>query len=206
MDTDYYYTIQTEGFGEFKDRGSKFLGYSFNVNSKEDINAVLESVKEKHPKARHVCYAYKLGQDGKNFRMNDDGEPSGTAGKPILGRIERLGLSDTLVAVVRYFGGVKLGTSGLIKAYRSAAQIALDNSKTEVKTIDRLIKIVFAYRDQGKILHLVNELGGKVVAKDFSDSVNLSISIRKSKAERLILNLAQFPSISITESTTGFQE
>ena len=139
---DTYNTITAASEGLFTDRGSKFIAYAFPIKSEEEIKEYLEEIKKEHWKARHHCYAWRLGIDGNTYRANDDGEPSGTAGKPILGQLDSFEITDTLVVVVRYFGGTKLGVGGLINAYKSAAIDALQQVEIISKTIDNYYKIV----------------------------------------------------------------
>jgi len=134
---DQYQTIFESSIGEFKDRGSKFIAYAYPVYTEKDWQKHLEEVKKLHFKARHHCYAYRLGLDGNQFRANDDGEPSGTAGRPILGQIDSFGLTNVFVVVVRYFGGTKLGTSGLINAYRESTATAFRNAQIIEKTVEK---------------------------------------------------------------------
>jgi uncharacterized YigZ family protein len=143
---DHYKTIAGPSTGEFKDRGSKFFAYAFPVFTEEEWQEELEAVKKEHFKARHHCYAYRLGVDQNNFRANDDGEPSGTAGRPILGQIDSFELTNVLIIVVRYFGGTKLGTSGLINAYKLSAAAALDNATIEERLIEDVYTLGFRLR------------------------------------------------------------
>ncbi|MEL6143513.1 MAG: YigZ family protein, partial [Bacteroidota bacterium] len=149
---DTYSIISSFGAGEFKDRGSKFLGFAHPASSPEEALAKVEEYHKLHHKARHWCYAYRLGPDQNRFRANDDGEPSGTAGRPILGQIDKLGVSDVVVIVVRYFGGVKLGTSGLINAYREAAALALAEAQIGEKVLSQLLQVRFTYELMGKVI------------------------------------------------------
>lgn len=143
MDT--YLTIEVTSLGEYKEKGSKFLAYAYFVSNENDIKEKLDLLKKEHFKATHHCYAYRLGTDGKNYRANDDGEPSGTAGRPILGQIDSFGLTNLLIVVVRYYGGTKLGTSGLINAYRESAKEALTNAEKIEKIIESQLECSLAY-------------------------------------------------------------
>jgi uncharacterized YigZ family protein len=142
---DTYNTINATSKGLFTDRGSKFIAYAYPIQSEEEIKEYLEILKKEHWKAGHHCYAWRLGTDGNTHRANDDGEPSGTAGKPILGQLDSFEITDTLVVVIRYFGGTKLGVGGLINAYKSAAIDALKQVEIISKTIDNYYKIVYDY-------------------------------------------------------------
>ena len=136
---DYYNTIEKTASTEFKDRGSKFIAYAFPIQSVADFKTKLDEIRKEHPKATHHCFAYRLGTDGNNFRVNDDGEPSGTAGRPILGQIDSKNLTDLLVIVVRYFGGTLLGVAGLINAYKSSAALVLQLTPVISKAIEVIL-------------------------------------------------------------------
>ncbi|MDP5120083.1 MAG: YigZ family protein, partial [Spirosomaceae bacterium] len=152
---DAYKTISKPTEGEFRDRGSKFIAYAFEVKDEEEIKERLEEVKSIHPKARHYCYAYQLGLDDDRYRANDDGEPNGSAGLPILNTIKSFEITDALIVVVRYFGGTLLGVSGLINAYKSAAIEALSTAKIIEKTVNKLIHIRFEYPQMNDIMQFV---------------------------------------------------
>ena len=143
--TDTYQTIAAPSVGEYKEKGSKFIAYTFAVHSEAEVKAQLEGLKKEHSKARHHCYAYRLGLDGKLFRANDDGEPSGTAGRPILGQIDSFGLSNVLAVVVRYFGGTKLGTAGLKRAYKESTKAAFQQAVIVEKIVEDQFSITFDY-------------------------------------------------------------
>lgn len=134
-ETDHYLTLLAPSTGEYKEKGSKFLAYAYNIDHEDSLQEIIGMLRSEHIKARHFCYAYRIGTDNNRFRANDDGEPSGTAGKPILSQIISFGLSNTIVVVVRYFGGTKLGASGLVHAYKEAAREALAIAETTVKFI-----------------------------------------------------------------------
>jgi uncharacterized YigZ family protein len=152
-----YTTIATEGHGDFRDRGSKFLAYAYPVSDPAEVKEKVQALKKEHPKAVHFCYAYRIGTDGTQFRANDDGEPSGSAGKPILGTLDSLGLSNVLVVVVRYFGGTLLGVPGLINAYKTAATLALEPLPRIEKWIEQLYEITFDYPSMGEVLYLLKQ-------------------------------------------------
>ncbi len=164
--TDKYTTTTTAGTGDFRDRGSKFLAYSYPVTSTTDIKEKLQALKKEHPKAVHHCYAWRLGTDGTQFRAVDDGEPSGSAGRPILGQIDSNGLTNVLVIVVRYFGGTLLGVPGLINAYKTAAAQALDASGKEEKWIESLYEISFDYPTMGEVLYLLKQAEATIYKQD----------------------------------------
>ncbi|MEM6966451.1 MAG: YigZ family protein, partial [Bacteroidota bacterium] len=178
-----YKTIADRSVGEFKDRGSKFVAYAFPAHSEEAWQGHLEEVKKEHLKARHHCYAFRLGMDSNNFRANDDGEPSGTAGRPILGQIDSFGLTNVFVVVVRYFGGTKLGTSGLINAYRTSAQVALKNAEVIEKSLDEIFQITFNYALMSQVMNTIKRLELEIVEQDFGEIGKIQIAIPKDKVE-----------------------
>lgn len=158
MSTVYKYTTTAApGTGDFRDRGSKFLAYSYPIASPQDIKDRLQALKKEHPKAVHHCYAWRLGTDGTQYRANDDGEPAGSAGKPILGQIDSLGLTNVLVVVVRYFGGTLLGVPGLINAYKTATLQALETVPKTEKWIEAMYEINFDYPAMGEVLYLLKQ-------------------------------------------------
>ena len=181
--TDSYKTIVEKSTGEFKDRGSKFIAYAFPAYNEDEWQGKLLEIKKLHVKARHHCYAYRIGLDKNNFRANDDGEPSGTAGRPILGQIDHFGLTNVIVIVVRYFGGTKLGTSGLINAYKNATHEALHNAKFIEKTLDDIFKIAFDYALMSDVMNAVKKLNLEICKQEFEASAFLEIAIRQSDRE-----------------------
>ncbi len=178
---DTYHTIDGPAEGEFRDRGSKFLAYAFCVNSQEEWQSRLEEVRKAHPKARHHCFAYRIGIDGNNYRANDDGEPSGTAGRPILGQIDSFGLTNVLVVVVRYFGGTLLGTSGLIQAYKGSAADALQKAAIVEKIVMARFRLRFDYQWLSQVMNAVKKLDVQIDNQHFGDTAFIDISIRKSE-------------------------
>lgn len=167
-------TIGTSVETEFKDRGSRFIGMAFHINSKESIAEKLEILKEAHPKSRHVCYAYVLGTE-EDYRANDDGEPSGSAGLPIYNQIRSAGVRYTLVAVVRYFGGTKLGVPGLINAYKTAAKEALLASELIEEVEKLLLKIYFEYADMEAVMSFIKSKNHEVTEQVFMEKCTLTI-------------------------------
>src|SRR6266487_4348932 len=154
---DFYYTIDQNSLAEFKDRGSRFLAYAFPVQSTDDFKNYLQQLKKEHPKAAHHCFAYRLGLDGNNFRVSDDGEPSGSAGRPILGQIDSKQLTNVLIIVVRYFGGTLLGVPGLINAYKSAAALALQITPIVQKPVLVHYQLQFDYTQMNEIMRIVKQ-------------------------------------------------
>ncbi|MCH5309110.1 MAG: YigZ family protein [Prevotella sp.] len=182
---DEYKTIKTEGEGYYTEKRSKFLAFAHHVESIDEIKKILADYRKKYYDARHVCYAYMLGAERVEFRANDDGEPSSTAGKPILGQINSQELTDVLVVVVRYYGGVNLGTSGLIIAYREAAADALANSETEIRQVEEVISYSFAYPMMNDVMRIVKEMQPRIVSQTYGNTCAIKLGIRKSEAERL---------------------
>lgn len=200
MQKDSYQTIKHPVEGLYKEKGSKFLAYAWPVQSEEEIMEYVENLKKKFHDARHHCYAWELGVDGMNFRMNDDGEPSGTAGKPILGQIHSHELTNVLVIVVRYFGGVKLGTGGLIHAYKAATADALENAEKVEFTIDKFFTIRFAYDMMNPVMRVVDEEGLKVEKQIFEADCRLTLSVRKSKYDALVERFQQTYGIELLKA------
>ena len=186
MISDEYKTIsQKIGEGFYSEKRSKFLAFAHHVTSEDEIKSILQAYKKKYYDARHCCYAYMLGAERVNFRANDDGEPSSTAGKPILGQINAYELTDILIVVIRYFGGVKLGTSGLIVAYRSAAAAAIEASQIEVKLVEETITYTFAYPTMNQVMRIVKDMQPRIVSQTFDNTCSITLAIRQSEAERL---------------------
>ena len=189
MKSDQYKTLSTRSTGEYREKGSKFIAYAYPVYTESEWQEKLEEVKKLHPKARHHCYAYRLGLDQTQFRANDDGEPSGTAGRPILGQIDSFGLSNIIVIVIRYFGGTKLGTSGLKNAYKISTKEALEDADIILKTLEDIYHLQFDYSLMSKVMNAVKKLDLEIVEKDFSELGNLKIAIRQSELEETIKEL-----------------
>ncbi|MBK8567201.1 MAG: YigZ family protein [Saprospiraceae bacterium] len=199
---DAYLTLALPSTGEFRDRGSKFLAYAWPIRSEAEVPHYLDLLKKEHPKARHYCYAYRLGLDKNSFRANDDGEPSGTAGKPILGQIDSFSLTNVFIVVVRYFGGTLLGTSGLINAYRQGAQDALKKSMIVEKIVEDAFRLSFPYVIMPDVMNAVKKLEINVVSQVFEEAAQLVIAIRKSEVERtLVLLKAHIAKVSVEEAT-----
>jgi uncharacterized YigZ family protein len=189
---DTYKTIaQPSEFSLFKDKGSKFYGYAFPITSENEISPIIEFLKKEHHKARHWCYAWQLGDDYSQYRINDDGEPSGSAGLPIYGQIQSKDLTNILVVVVRYFGGTKLGVSGLISAYKKTAQLALEQSDFITKTIDNQYLLTFSYIDLNKILRILKNSSAKILTQNMEMECKYNISIRKTENNSFIKALEE---------------
>ena len=183
--TDSFLSIESPSTGLFKAKGSKFISYAFPVKSEDEIKECLKKIKKEHYSARHHCFAWCLGSEKNNYRANDDGEPSSSAGKPILGQIQKLDLSDILIIVVRYFGGTLLGVGGLIQAYKTAAANALEHAhiKETVETVTFEIK--FEYAHIKEVMYLLKKTKLPVLKKEFNMSCTISSEIRKSEADSL---------------------
>lgn len=186
---DSYKTIAHDSTGEFKDRGSKFMAYATPLSIETDFPLFLEKIKKLHPKARHHCFAWRVGMDGNSFRANDDGEPTGTAGRPILGQIDSFGLTNISIVVVRYFGGTLLGTSGLINAYRESAAEALRQAKTVNKILEDVFEIRFEYDKMPDVMNALKRININVLSQQFDTSGVVTISIRQSEADETIWHL-----------------
>jgi uncharacterized YigZ family protein len=167
----------------FKEKSSKFFGYAFPINNEDEVKEALELLKKKHNSARHFCYAYQLGTETISYRVNDDGEPNNSAGMPIYGQIQSFDVTNVLVVVIRYFGGVKLGVGGLISAYKTAAQMTFEVSDIIEKTIDVHFIISFDYKDMNKVMRIIKEKNLEMVSQKMEMSCEIEISTRKKNAE-----------------------
>ncbi len=199
---DTYTTIKGGSTGEFKDRGSKFLAYAYPVYSTEEIKACMEEVKKLHPKARHHCFAWRLGTDGTQFRANDDGEPSSSAGRPILGQIDSFGLTNVIAIVVRYFGGTKLGVPGLINAYKLSTKEAFEQAETIDKTVDNVYRLDFSYEIMSDVMNAVKKAGLDVIRQEFTDAGIIEFTVRQSEAEQVLASLNKINKLKISFLTT----
>lgn len=186
---DSFRTISKEGEGYYTEKRSKFLAFAHHVECIDDVKELLAHYKKKYFDARHVCYAYMLGPERTDFRANDDGEPSNTAGKPILGQINSNELTEVLIVVVRYYGGVNLGTGGLIVAYREAAADAIRNSEIIDKVVEEQVDFEFPYVMMNQVMKVVKEMQPRVLSQNYDNTCLISLSIRKSLAEQLKVRL-----------------
>ncbi|MBO7601521.1 MAG: YigZ family protein [Bacteroidaceae bacterium] len=196
---DTYKTISKLAQGTYTEKRSKFLAFAIPVRTLDEVKEHLKFYEKKYFDARHVCYAYMLGAARTDFRANDNGEPSGTAGKPILGQINSFGLTDILIVVVRYFGGIKLGTSGLIVAYKSAAQEALNAAEIIEKTVDADISFLFEYPFMNDVMRIVKEESPEIVSQDFDNDCRMTLRIRKSQFDRLRERLKKVETLRVSE-------
>ncbi|MCF6358933.1 MAG: YigZ family protein [Draconibacterium sp.] len=183
MISDSFNKIEKESKGYFKDKGSKFYSFAFPLQNEEKVKDIIAGLKKKHHGARHFCYAWRLGTENIRFRANDDGEPSSTAGKPILGQLQSFDITNILIVVVRYFGGTLLGVSGLINAYKNAAIDVLKNAKILIKVIETRYKVSFTYNEMNEVMHLIKQENYTIVNTDFMENCSLIFSVRKSESE-----------------------
>ena len=175
---DTYKSIAAHAEGLFKDNGSRFIAHAYPVESPEQVKEIVDALKKEYHDARHHCYAYRIGYQGDIFRANDDGEPSSSAGRPILGQIDSRSLSDVLVVVVRYFGGIKLGIPGLIRAYKTATADALDTATVITKTASARYRIDFDYLKMNPVMKILKDLGATVSHQDFGETCSMQVSVR----------------------------
>jgi len=204
MSTDYYYTIERSGSAEFKDRGSKFIAYAFPIASVADFKKQLQGLKDEHPKAAHHCFAYRIGTDGNTstagrqlFRSSDDGEPSGTAGKPILGQIDSKKLTDLAVIVVRYFGGTLLGVPGLINAYKTVAALALQTTPIIQKAIEIKYRLQFDYTRMNEVMMIVKKYNCTVLDQKMELFCRMDIGIPNANHELILLKLNEIMRLDV---------
>mgnify|MGYP000183504920 CR=1 FL=1 len=196
---DVYKTIETPAEGLYKEKGSKFIALAYPVRTEEAVKEIVEEIKVRYYDARHHCYAYRLGVDKKKFRANDDGEPSSTAGKPILGQILSYDLTDILIVVVRYFGGIKLGVSGLINAYRAAAADAIGHARIVEKTDDEVFRIKFDYTVMNEVMRVVKEEEPEILEQSYDMDCRMTLRIRKSMMPKLKARLEKVETLRFEE-------
>lgn len=196
----HYYTIEKPAFAEFKDRGSRFLAYAFPIQSAEDFKKRLKALKEEHPKAAHHCFAYRIGTDGNNFRAGDDGEPSGSAGKPILGQMDSKELTNAAVVVVRYFGGTLLGVPGLINAYKTATSLALQLTPIIQKPVLIKYELQFDYTLMNEIMMVVKRFGCTVLQNEAQLFCRMMIGIPKESLEACLSKLEDLHGVEVAKS------
>ena len=189
--TDEFKTISATSEGYYTEKRSKFLAFAHPVENHDEIKLILAGYRKKYYDARHVCYAYMLGAERADFRANDDGEPSSTAGKPILGQINSNELTDILIVVVRYYGGVNLGTSGLIVAYREAAADALAHAKMELRQVEEEVSYTFTYPQMNDVMRIVKDMNPRIISQTYDNTCVIRMAIRKSEAQQLRDRLAK---------------
>ena len=183
----------------YKEKNSKFFGYAFPVTTEEEIKEILERLRKEHFSARHWCYAYQIGTEKIQYRANDDGEPNNSAGMPIYGQIQSFEVTNVLVVVVRYFGGVKLGVGGLISAYKTAAQMALENSEIVERTINKHFVISFDYAQMNKVMRIIKEKNLQIVSQKMEMACEIEISIRKKNVQNLLDIFENLYELQLTE-------
>lgn len=202
MAPDIYKTLDSPGKETlYKDKGSKFYGYAFPVESEDAVEKVLEKLKEYHHKARHFCYAWQIGKNYERYRVNDDGEPSNSAGMPIYGQLQSFKVTNVLVVSVRYFGGTKLGVGGLITAYKTSAKLALEASEIKAKTIDVNFKISFDYPEMSDVMAIINREQLKVTEQILRADCQIFIAVRKRNARQIFDKFDAIYKVKIEEES-----
>jgi len=192
-----YKTIAAAGTGDFRDRGSKFLAYAYPIVTVQDVKEKLQQLKKEHPKANHHCVAWRIGITGDSYRATDDGEPSGSAGKPMLGQIDSMGLTNVLVVVVRYFGGTLLGVPGLINAYRTATAMALEPLPTTEKWVEEMYEISFDYPSMGEVLYLLKQSESTIYSQDMQLFCVVKAGIPKKLATAYVQKLEEIRGVTL---------
>lgn len=200
IETDTYKTIETPVENIlYKEKNSKFFGYAYPVANEDDVKQIIETLKKEHHTARHWCYAYQLGTETITYRANDDGEPSNSAGMPIYGQIQSFSVTNILIVVVRYFGGIKLGVGGLISAYRTTAQLTLENATILEKTINKTYCITFDYKNMNTVMRIIKEKNLEVINQKLELNCNVFISVRKKEASSVFKLFNHLYEIEIIE-------
>lgn len=184
----------------YKEKNSKFFAYAFPIQQEDEVKEILERIKKEHYNARHWCYAFQLGAEQIYYRANDDGEPSNTAGAPIYGQIQSFDVTDILIVVVRYFGGIKLGVGGLITAYRAAAQMAMEQADIIEKTIDKKFKVRFEYKDMNNVMRVIKEKNLNILNQIMEMSCEIELSIRKNEYQQALDAFVPFYEVKIFEA------
>jgi uncharacterized YigZ family protein len=202
MSPDYYNTIEKSSVAEFKDRGSRFIAYSFPIPDTHAFKENLATIKKEHPKATHHCFAYRLALDGNNFRVSDDGEPSGTAGRPILGQIDSRQLTNVLIIVVRYFGGTLLGVPGLINAYKTAAALALQVTPVVRKPVEINYTLQFDYTIMNDVMMIIKQCECSVISQDMQLFCKVSVGIPRHRLDEALYRLRALHRLEIEENAT----
>ncbi len=197
--TEFYTTIAQAGQAEYKDRGSRFLAFAFPINSTEDFKKQLLELKKEHPKAVHHCFAYRLGIDGNSFRVSDDGEPSGTAGKPILGQIDSKLITNVCIIVVRYFGGTLLGVPGLINAYKTVSSLVLQVVPLVQKAVTKKLSLHFDYTQMNDIMLILKQLQVEVIRQETQLFCVIEVSVPLNRKEELVYRLNNLRNVEVAE-------
>ena len=194
---DFYNTITQPSTAEFKDRGSKFIAFAFPIETTDDFKLRLQELKKEHPKAVHHCFAYRIGTDGNNFRSSDDGEPSGTAGKPILGQIDSKQITNAAVIVVRYFGGTLLGVPGLINAYKSSAALALQVTPVVQKQVEIKYSIEFDYTRMNDVMMVLKQCSCKIISQEIQLFCTITAGIPRNRLDEVLYKLNDLQNITV---------
>lgn len=200
-EAEIYYTVDRAGTAEYKDRGSKFIAYAMPLSSTDEFKKHLDGIKKEHPKASHYCFAYRIGVDKNTFRSSDDGEPSGTAGKPILGQIDSKQLTNVLVVVVRYFGGTLLGVPGLINAYKSAAALVLQVTPVVQKNVEVPYTVQFDYTQMNEVMIVVKQYNCSIREQDMNLFCRLEIGIPAGRQVEAVYKLLEIRGVELTKKT-----
>jgi uncharacterized YigZ family protein len=195
---DEYRTLEDISQGLYKEKGSKFIAVAVPVETANDVKLQLEQIRKRYHDARHHCYAYRLGEEPHEIRFNDDGEPSGTAGKPVLGQIQSFELTNVLIVVVRYFGGVKLGTGGLIQAYRAAARDAIENGKIISKTWKASLEIQFGYLQMNDVMRIIKEENLRILSQESTEQSLIILEIRKGNIDAVMRKFSSIEKLKCT--------
>lgn len=196
---DTYLTLKQPSQGIYKEKGSKFLAFAYPVQEEQEIKEILEGLKKQYHDARHHCYAYILGKDGQDFRANDDGEPGHSAGTPILGQIRSNNLTNVLVVVVRYFGGIKLGVGGLITAYKTAAAEAIAANEIVTAIVTERLSLTFDYIDMNDVMRLIKTLDLRIVRQQFEHRCFMTLEVRQALSEEVKDHLLKIPSLTLED-------
>lgn len=196
---DEYRTIKSLSEGQYSEKRSKFLAFALPVENVDEVRELVAQYQKKYYDARHACYAYMIGADRQTFRANDNGEPSGTAGKPILGQINSNELTNILVIVVRYFGGIKLGTSGLIQAYKAAAAEAISNAEIVTKTVDENLSVVYEFPMMNSVMKVIKDLNPKIISQGYETDCTMTLQIRKGMIPELKSRLSKIDTLRFEE-------
>ena len=195
--TTKYTTISASATGDFRDRGSKFLAYAYPITSVNDVKEKLQALRKEHPKAVHHCYAYRIGTDGNQYRAVDDGEPSGSAGKPMLGQIDSMGLTNVLVVVVRYFGGTLLGVPGLINAYKTATALSLESVPKTEKWVEDVFEVSFDYPAMGEVLYLLKQAEATIYKQDLQLFCTVNAGIPRVHSDDYVKRLSEIRGVTV---------
>ncbi len=200
MQTDEYHTVAREATGIYKEKGSRFLAFAYNVTTADEAKALVREKQKEFHDARHHCYAWRLGQGEGETKVGDDGEPSGTAGRPILGQILSAGLTNIVVIVVRYFGGIKLGTGGLIVAYKTATADALQNAEIVLRTFDVCLVVSFPYLAMNGVMKVLKDSSARIVDQKFDTDCQISLTVRLGERDSLVAKLTDVDGVSVDEA------